>query len=67
MCDDLRLAPDRGMGTALLAGMGGVALLAAFIIWAAWNGPRVAHKSARTTVGSSMSQPTASTAAPANH
>jgi DNA-binding transcriptional LysR family regulator len=46
MCDDLRLAPDRGMGTALLAGMGGMALLAAFIIWAPWNGTRVAHKSA---------------------
>ena len=39
MCDDLVLA-DRGMN-ALLAGMGGVALLAAFIIWAPWNGTRV--------------------------
>ena len=40
--------------------------LAAFIIWAPWNGT-LAHKSARTAVGSSMSQPTASTAVSTNH
>jgi hypothetical protein len=71
MRDNLRLAPDRGMGTALLAGMAGVVLIAALIVWGPWNGFRVSHKSARMTVGSSMSRPTAPTttspAAPANH
>jgi hypothetical protein len=64
MRDDLRLAPDRGMGTALLAGMAGVALVATLIVWAPWNGSRVAHKSARTTIGLSTSQPAAPTTAP---
>jgi hypothetical protein len=43
MRDDLHLAPDRGMGTALLAGMAGVALAAALIVWAPSNGSRVAN------------------------
>lgn len=66
MRDDLRLAPDRGMGTALLAGLAGVALVAALIVWAPWNGSRVAHKSARTTIGLSTSRPAAPSTAPAS-
>ena len=64
MRDDLRLAPDRGMGAALLAGMAGLALVAALIVWAYGTGSRVAHKSARTTIGLSTGQPAAPTTAP---
>jgi len=45
MQDDLGRAPDRGMGTALLTGLGAVSLVAAaFVTWAPWNSFHVADK-----------------------
>jgi len=50
--------PDRGLGTGVIAGIGAVALIAAVIIWAPWNGSYIAESSApSTTVGSSTTRP----------
>lgn len=47
-------APDVGLGTAILAGMGAIALGAVLFVMIGWNTPRVAGNPAPITVGSAM-------------
>jgi hypothetical protein len=52
-------SPDCGIGTGLLAGLSGVALIAVIVAWSSWDGFHVAVKSAPsgTTIGSSATRP----------